>query len=87
MRRGIFKKVDPRVVATMISTMLDGVMARSFIFEDFNVVATVQEFKKSLWQHLGHQATQSANGQGARAPAKRKKSANESKLLRPTEIN
>ena len=87
MRRGIFKKVDPRVVATMISTMLDGVMARSFIFEDFNVVATVQEFKKSLWQHLGYQATQSANGQGARAPAKRKRSTNESKLLYPTEIN
>ena len=54
MRRGIFKKVDPRVVATMISTMLDGVMARSFIFEDFNIVATVREFKKALWQHLGY---------------------------------
>jgi AcrR family transcriptional regulator len=55
MTQGIFIKVDPPAIATMISTMLDGVMARSFIFEDFNIVATVREFKKALWHLLGYQ--------------------------------
>ena len=54
--QGIFKKVDPPIVATMISTMLDGVMARSFFIEDFDILKTVGEFKKALWQHLGYQA-------------------------------
>ena len=72
-RRGIFKKVDPRVVATMISTMLDGVMARSFIFEDFNIVATVREFKKTLWQHLGYTEKESKSRPSAKAKKNDKK--------------
>ncbi|HVZ04080.1 TetR/AcrR family transcriptional regulator [Hyphomicrobium sp.] len=69
MRQGLFRKVDPRVVATMISTMLDGVMARSFIFEDFNIVATVQEFKRTLWEHLGYRTAQSRMTRAARVGA------------------
>jgi len=87
MRQGLFKKVDPRVVATMISTMLDGIMARSFIFEDFNVVATVGEFKRSLWQHLGCQPAQITIARGNREKAKRNSSARTNKLVHRTEIN
>lgn len=54
--RGLFRKVDPSVNATMISTILDGVMARSFFLEHFDLVGTVSEFKQALWDHLGYQA-------------------------------
>lgn len=54
MQQGIFKKVDPAAVATMISTILDGVLARSFFLPDFDVPRTVAEFKTALWQHLGY---------------------------------
>jgi AcrR family transcriptional regulator len=52
--QGLFRKVDAPVVATMISTILDGVMARSFILPDFEMVKTVGEFKEALWQYLGY---------------------------------
>lgn len=55
---GIFRKVDPFLVATMISTSLDGVLARSLILQDFDMLTTVQEFKEALWLHLGYSATQ-----------------------------
>jgi AcrR family transcriptional regulator len=51
---GIFRNVDPATVATMISTILDGVMARSIIQEDFEMVKTVEEIKAALWLYLGH---------------------------------
>lgn len=53
-QQGIFRKVDPAVVATMISTILDGVMARSIILEDFDMVTTVEEIKQALFSHLGY---------------------------------
>jgi AcrR family transcriptional regulator len=52
--QGIFDKVDPPIVATMISTMLDGALARSFFLKDFEMLETVREFKHSLWRHLGY---------------------------------
>ena len=52
--QGLFRKVDAPVVATMISTILDGVMARSFILPDFEMVRSVREFKEALWQYLGY---------------------------------
>jgi AcrR family transcriptional regulator len=52
-KQGKFRKVDPAVVATMISTILDGVMARSIILSDFDMVRTVEEIKHALWLHLG----------------------------------
>lgn len=54
MAQGIFDKVDPAAVATMISTMLDGIMARSFFIEDFDMIGTVRQFKRALWLHLGY---------------------------------
>lgn len=38
----------------MISTILDGVMARSIILEDFDMVTTVEEIKQALFSHLGY---------------------------------
>jgi hypothetical protein len=32
----------------MISTSLDGIMARSLILEDFDMSGTVEEFKRSI---------------------------------------
>ncbi len=55
--QGVFRAVDPAAVATMISTMLDGVMARSNILGDFDMVGTVEEIRQALWCHLGFQPT------------------------------
>lgn len=51
---GLFHKVDPSVVATMISTILDGVLARSIFLKDFQMVETVEEFKRSIMLYLGY---------------------------------
>ncbi len=52
--RGLFHKVDPSVVATMISTILDGTLARSIFLKDFRMVETVEEFKRSIMLYLGY---------------------------------
>jgi len=53
---GIFKQsVKPSEVATMISTSLDGILARSMILKDFDMVGTVECFKKALWLYLGYE--------------------------------
>jgi AcrR family transcriptional regulator len=84
MDQGIFKKVDPPVVATMISTMLDGIMARSFFLKDFDMLATVREFKKALWQHLGYQAREKKPLQDAKAAGNGRKSGHFDKVSRRT---
>lgn len=50
---GLFQPVDIQSLATMISTSLDGIMARSLILDDFDMSATVEEFKKSISLRLG----------------------------------
>ena len=55
-RTGIFRDVEPAIIATMISAFLDGVLARSLILKDFDMLKTVEEFKRTLWQHLGYVA-------------------------------
>jgi AcrR family transcriptional regulator len=72
---GTFRKVDPQAVATMISTSLDGVMARSFILSDFELLKTIDDFKQVLWLYLGYpdagQERKKAGGSGAKkAPRK-----------------
>ena len=52
--KGVFREVDPSIIATMISTSLDGVMARSFILKNFDMHATVEEFKQAIWLYLGY---------------------------------
>jgi AcrR family transcriptional regulator len=51
---GIFREVDPVPVATMISTMLDGVLARSIFLKDFEMVKTVEAFKQTIMLYLGY---------------------------------
>lgn len=53
MESGLFQPVDPVRIATMISTSLDGIMARSLILEDFDMQGTVEEFKRSTFLRLG----------------------------------
>lgn len=51
---GLFRKgVDPATVATMVSTMLDGVLARSFFLKDFDMHDTVEAFKHAIMLSLG----------------------------------
>ncbi len=53
---GIFThgSVSPAMVATMISTMLDGALARSIYLEDFDLHKTVEGFKTATLQYLGY---------------------------------
>jgi len=54
MQSGLFRKdVDPGTVATMVSTMLDGVLARSFFLKDFDMHDTVEAFKRAIMLSLG----------------------------------
>jgi AcrR family transcriptional regulator len=54
MQSGLFRKdVDPATVATMVSTMLDGVLARSIFLKDFNMHQTVEAFKQAIMLYLG----------------------------------
>ena len=54
MQSGLFRKdVNPAIVATMISTMLDGVLARSIFLRDFNMHETVEAFKRAILLYLG----------------------------------
>ena len=61
-KKGIFRRVNPSIVATMISTILDGALARSFFLKDFEMVKTVEEFKQALWLYLGY------TGRGVQSP-------------------
>jgi AcrR family transcriptional regulator len=58
---GIFHEVDSAVVATMISTMLDGVLARSMFLKDFEMIKTVQEFKRAIFLYLGYSGGRTDN--------------------------
>ena len=51
-REGTFRNVDVDTVATMISTMLDGALARSLILPDFEFSKTLSEFKGALTFYL-----------------------------------
>jgi AcrR family transcriptional regulator len=53
-KSGHFRKdVDPATIATMVSTMLDGVLARSFFLKDFDMHETVEAFKRTIMLSLG----------------------------------
>lgn len=57
---GLFRPVDPRQVATMISVSLDGIMAHSLILADFDMQGTVEEFKTALACRLRPEDTKAA---------------------------
>lgn len=73
---GVFRKVDPAAVATMISTSLDGALARTFILEEFDIVGTVEEFKQAVRLHLTHGVSKprvARGGKGTRGGRKSRK--------------
>jgi AcrR family transcriptional regulator len=68
---GIFREVDPDAIATMISTSLDGVMARSFILSDFELLKTIDDFKQVLWLYLGYSAPRAKTARTTRGKTSR----------------
>lgn len=87
MARGAFKKVDPAIVATMISTTLDGIMARSFFDEHFDMAGTVREFKMALGKHLGYQASKRGMLRGERRKTNGRKAGDRSEFIPYIEIS
>ena len=49
---GEFQSIDPQITATMISTILDGALTRTFMLEDFDLKLAIFEFKKLMKLHL-----------------------------------
>lgn len=69
MRDGLFTKTaDPAIVATMISTMLDGILARSLFLKDFDMHETVGAFKHAILLYLGFSAERAASLNASRRP-------------------
>jgi len=68
--KGTFRKVDPALMATMISTSLDGILARSNILPDFEMLEMVEEFKEAICSHLEHDAStiEAQMGEGSSRP-------------------
>jgi hypothetical protein len=52
----------------MVSTMLDGMLARSIFLRDFNMHETVEAFKRATLLYLGHHGDMAE----AARPARRK---------------
>jgi AcrR family transcriptional regulator len=50
---GHFRKVDPVKAAQLASTLLDGVIVRSQIQENFDLAGAVDELKELFWTYLG----------------------------------
>lgn len=63
---GVFRNVDPEAVATIASTHLDGIMVRSMIHRDLDVVGAIAQLKTLFFEHLGYkQAAATAGRPGA----------------------
>lgn len=73
MKSGLFtKSANPAIIATMISTMLDGILARSVFLKDFDMHETVSAFKQAILLYLGFSAERAASlnrSRQARVPA------------------
>lgn len=55
-KAGHFRKLDPSKAAQVASTMLDGVIVRCQIQEDFDLRAAVADLKTVYWSYLGYTA-------------------------------
>ena len=53
---GVFRKVDPEAAATIASTHLDGIMVRSMIHRDLDMVVAIAQLKTLFFEHLGYSA-------------------------------
>ena len=53
-KAGHFRKLDPSKAAQVASTMLDGVIVRCQIQEDFDLRAAVADLKTVYWSYLGY---------------------------------
>jgi AcrR family transcriptional regulator len=59
---GVFRKVDPEQAAHLASTHLDGIMVRSIIHRDLDVVAAIAALQSLFFEHLGYRADEAAAG-------------------------
>jgi AcrR family transcriptional regulator len=67
---GLFRKeVDPATIATMISTMLDGMLARSMFLKDFDMHETVKAFKQAILLYLGFRRETVGSARTAQNPS------------------
>jgi len=51
---GVFRPVDPEQAANLASTHLDGIMVRSMIHRNLNVVGAIAALKELFFEHLGY---------------------------------
>ena len=63
---GVFRKVDPEAAATIASTHLDGIMVRSMIHRDLDMVAAIAQLKSLFFEHLGYNAATGSTRAGNR---------------------
>jgi len=63
---GVFRKVDPEAAATIASTHLDGIMVRSMIHRDLDVIVAIAQLKSLFFEHLGYSAGAGSNRGGTR---------------------
>jgi AcrR family transcriptional regulator len=57
---GVFRRVDPEAAANIASTHLDGIMVRSMIHRELDVVAAIAQLKTLFFEHLGYGAAKAA---------------------------
>jgi AcrR family transcriptional regulator len=66
-RQRVFKRVNVTRTAHIVSTYLDGIMARSLIHTGFDVRRAIGDLQQILWEHLGYQP----NGRNGGAVSRR----------------
>ncbi|MEX2201229.1 MAG: TetR/AcrR family transcriptional regulator, partial [Dongiaceae bacterium] len=62
---GVFRPVDPEQAANLASTHLDGIMVRSMIHRNLDVIGAIAALKELFFEHLGYRA---GDGAERRAP-------------------
>jgi AcrR family transcriptional regulator len=56
---GVFRPVDPEQAANLASTHLDGIMVRSMIHRNLDVVGAIAALKELFFEHLGYRSEDS----------------------------
>lgn len=63
---GVFRSVDPEAAAAIASTHLDGIMVRSMIHRDLDVVGALAQLKTLFFEHLGYDIARRSKATGTR---------------------
>lgn len=68
--QGLFKPIQPKVMAEFISTFLDGALFRNMMFPDFNYKAAIRNMRRVVLHLLRHGGPE--DPEAAPAPARRR---------------